>query len=273
MDTITNFEELMFLKNMSKKTIKTYVDIVKYVSKNRNKHPEEINESDIRSYLISRKDLSSSSRMMVINAFKSYFKLCLDRDFDHKILPRPKVEQKQPDILSIEEFQAIIDHLCNLKHRTIVALMYSCGLRVGEVLSLRITDIDSKNNKINIRNPKGKVDRIVMLDDNLLQLLRNYWNTYKTSEYLFEGQTGNRYSEKSVQNIIKNTVKKLGFTKKISPHSLRHSCFTQMIKDGVDIRTIQKIAGHKNINTTANYLKIIDVDVLSTKSPLNNIKI
>jgi len=101
--------------------------------------------------------------------------------------------------------------------------------------------------------------------------MRNYWQSYKTNEYLFEGAKGGKYSEKSVQTIVKTTANKLGFKKKISSHSLRHSCLTQLIKDGVDLRTVQKIAGHKNINTTAGYIKIMDTDILKTKSPISNL--
>jgi site-specific recombinase XerD len=147
--------------------------------------------------------------------------------------------------------------------------MYSCALRVSEVVDLKIKDIDAKNNKINIRNGKGKVDRITMLDNNLLEILRKYFCEYKVKEYLFEGAKGEKYSVKSVQNIIKKAA--MSFGKNISSHSMRHSCLTQLIKNGVDLRSVQKLAGHKNINTTANYIKIIDADITSIESPLTAI--
>lgn len=273
METLKNFNELMFLKNFSKKTVDMYNSTVVTTSNRIGKLPENINELDLREYLLSNKQYSSSSRMAIINAFKCYFRLCFDRDFDNKILPRPKVEQKQPDILSTEEMQSIINSFNNLKHKTIVCLMYSCAMRVGEVTNLKVKDIDSKLNKIVIKNGKGKIDRIVMLDKSLLDLIRKYWSEYQTKEYLFEGAKGGRYSEKSIQNLVKIATSKVGINKKISSHSLRHSCLTQLIKNGVDLRTVQKIAGHKNINTTAGYIKLVDSDILGTISPISNIQL
>lgn len=273
MEKLQDFIELMYLKNFSEKTSKNYFSIVKNVSLFLNKCPTEITETDLRRYILNNKHYSSSTRMSVINAFKCYYKLCLNKEFDNKILPRPKMEQKQPDILSVEEFQSMADYVENIKHKAIICLMYSCALRVGEVVNLKISSIDSKNNRIQIKNGKGKIDRVVMLDTSILSLLRIYWETYKTSVYLFEGQKGGKYSEKSIQTLVKRLANKIGLNKKISSHSLRHSCLTQMVKDGVDLRKVQKIAGHKNINTTAGYIKLVDSDILDTISPISKIKL
>ena len=262
----------MFLKNFSSNTIDMYNSTVINVSKKINKQPSEITEMDLRDYLLSNKTYSSSTRMAIINAFKCYYRLVFDKDFNNKILPRPIVEQKQPDILSVEEMQKIIDSISNLKHKAVVSLMYSCAMRVGEAVNLKIKDLDTKNNRIIIKNGKGKIDRVVMLDKSLLNLLREYWGVYKTNEYLFEGAKGDKYSAKSIQTIVKSAANKIGLKKKISSHSLRHSCLTQLIKDGVDLRTIQKIAGHKNINTTAGYIRLVDEDIIGTVSPLSKIK-
>jgi len=263
MDDLKNFNELMFLKNFSKNTVTLYNSTLITVVNKLGKPLSEITETDLRGYLLENKHYSSSTRMGIINAFKCYYRLCFDKDFNHKILPRPRVEQKQPDILSVEEMQLIINTINNLKHKSIVSLMYSCALRVSEVINLKVKDIDAKNDKIIIKCGKGKIDRVVMLDKNLLKLLRDYWNAYKTKEYLFEGAKGLKYSETSIQNIVKVAVAKVGIKKRISSHSLRHSCLTQLIKDGVDLRTVQKIAGHKNINTTAGYIKLMDVDIFN----------
>jgi integrase/recombinase XerD len=273
MENLKNFNELMFLKNFSEKTVRNYISIVTNVSNSLGKNSESVTETDLRGYLLGKRNYSSSTRMAVINAFKCYYRLCFDKDFDNKILPRPKVEQKQPDILSTEEVQSIINSFINLKHKTIVCLMYSCAMRVGEVTNLKVKDIDAKLNKITIKNGKGKIDRIVMLDKSVLELMRKYWEVYQTKEYLFEGAKGGRYSEKSIQTLVKVATAKAGINKKISSHSLRHSCLTQMIKNGVDLRTVQKIAGHKNINTTAGYIKLMDEDILGTVSPISSIVI
>lgn len=275
MENFDLFTENLLLRNLSKATIRSYCSQISLVSRTLKKDIDLIDENDLRTLIVKGKarNLSSSTQMSIINAFKAYFKEIHNRKFNHEILPRPKVEQKQPDILSTEEFQSILDSVTNLKHRTIICLMYSVGLRVSEVINIKIKDIDSKNNKINIRNAKGKIDRVVMLDQSVLELMRKYWDTYKTKEYLIEGAKGDVYSAKSIQQIVQTAVKKLGINKKISSHSLRHSCFTQLIKNGTDLRTVQKLAGHKNINTTANYIKLIDNDILSTVSPINSIKI
>jgi site-specific recombinase XerD len=275
MEKLELFKENLLLKNLSKSTIKSYCSQILLVSKILKKDIDLIDEYDLRKLIISGngRNLSSSTQMSIINSFKSYFKEIKGQKFNHEILPRPKISQKQPDILSIEEFQKIVDSISNIKHKTAVCLMYSAGLRVSEAVNLKIKDIDSKNNKINIRCAKGKIDRIVMLDDSILELMRKYWDTYKTKTYLFEGAKGDIYSIKSIQNIVQNAVKKIGIDKKISSHSLRHSCFTQLIKNGTDLRTVQKIAGHKNINTTANYINLIDNDILDTISPINYIKL
>jgi site-specific recombinase XerD len=272
-ENLKNFNELLFLKNFSAKTIKTYNSAILNVSERIEKNPNEISEMDLREYILCHDKYSSSTRMGIINAFKCYYRLCLDKEFDHKILPRPKVEQKHPDILSVSEIQSVIDITKNIKHKAIISLMYSCAMRVGEVTNLKIKDLDTKNDRIIIKNGKGKIDRVVMLDKSLLNFLRKYWLSYQTKEYLFEGAKGLKYSEKSIQTLVKSAVNKAGIKKKISSHSMRHSCLTQMIKDGIDLRTVQKIAGHKNINTTANYIQLVDSDILGTVSPLSKIKL
>lgn len=273
MEILEELKELLYLKNFSDRTINNYASVIKNVSSLINKPPEEVTESDLRKFILSNKHYSSSTRMAFISAFKCLYRVCLNKKFDHSILPRPKVEQKQPDVLSTEEVQQLINATPNLKHKAIIALMYSCALRVSEVINLKMRDIDRENNKITIKNGKGKIDRIVMLDQNLLMILRKYANVYQIKEYVFEGSKGGKYSATSIQNIVKKGVKKIGLKKNISSHSLRHSCLTQLIKDGVDLRTVQKIAGHKNINTTAGYIKIMDGDIIGTVSPLSNIKL
>ena len=146
-------------------------------------------------------------------------------------------------------------------------------MRVSEICNLKISNIDSNNKCINIKKAKGDIDRVAMLDDSILQLLREYYFEYKPNEYLFTGAKGSEYSVRSIQQIMKSAANRCGIKKNISTHSLRHSCFTQLIKNGVDIRSIQKLAGHKNISTTAQYLRICDSDVLSIKSPILNIKL
>lgn len=267
------YKRYLLLKNFSEKTINSYTGNIRLTSKKIGKEPIDITESDLAEYLTKegKRRLSSSSQNLLINSFQSFFKIIHQRELDNRILPRPKNEQKQPDILSIEEVKSVIDSILNIKHRTIIVLMYSGALRVSEIINLKIKDIDSKNNKINIRCAKGKIDRFIPLDKNLISVLREYWSTYKTSTYLFEGSKGGQYSVSSVQNIIKKAIKNLNINKKISTHSIRHSAITHMIKNGENLRVVQKLAGHKNINTTANYVKIYDSDIMEIKGLLKNV--
>lgn len=273
MENINKYKRYLKLKNLSDRTIQSYLTNIRLTSEKIGKNIDLIDENDLADYLFDGlgKDLSGSSQNLLINSFKSYFKIIHNKDFDKSILPRPNKEQKQPDILSIEEVRKMLDLTSNLKHNTIIKLMYSGALRVSELVSIRIKDVDPNNNKINIREPKGNIDRFIPLDNHLLKALRDYWNTYKTSEYLFEGATGNKYSVGSVQKLVRDSAKKAGINKRISSHSLRHSAITHLIKNGENIRAVQKLAGHKNINTTAGYIRIFDEDVTGMKPLLSEL--
>lgn len=275
MKHIEKYRRYLLLRNLSNRTVDSYVSNIVNTSKKIGKNPINVDENDLADFLTNegKRTLSSSSQNLIINSFKSFYKIIHDRDFDKSILPRPKKEQKQPDILSVSEVKEVIGSINNVKHKTIIIIMYSGALRVSEIINLKIKDIDSKNNKINIRSAKGKIDRFIPLDKNLINVIRNYWIIYKTNEYLFEGLTGNKYSVSSVQKIIKDAVKKLNIRKRISTHSIRHSAITHLIKEGANLRVVQKLAGHKNINTTANYVKIYDADIMEINSLLNNVLI
>ena len=273
MENIEEYRRYLLLRNLSDRTVNSYVSNIKLTSERIGKEPSNIDELDLANYLTKEgsRVLSSSSQNLIINSFKSFFKIIHKKPFDKSILPRPKKEQKQPDILSVDEISKLLDSISNIKHRTVILVMYSGALRVSEVINIRLKDIDSKNNKINIRQAKGKIDRFIPLDKLLLKSIKNYWEVYRTSEYLFEGATGNKYSVSSIQNMIKSNVKKIGVNKKISSHSIRHSAITHLIKNGTNIRVVQKLAGHKNINTTANYIKIYDEDICDIAPLLKNV--
>lgn len=275
MKNLQKYKDYLLLRNMSDKTIKCYVGNIVSVSTKIGKEPSEIDENDLVRYLLSddKRNLSTSSQMLLMNSFKSFFKIIHDRQFDESILPRPKVEQRQPDILSIDEIQRLIDGTLNIKHKTIFLLMYSGALRVSEIINIKIKDIDSQNKKIHIREAKGKIDRFIALSPNLLKAFKTYWSIYKTSEYLFEGSKGGQYSVSSIQSAVRKNVKKVKINKRISTHSFRHSSITHMIKNGNNLRVVQRIAGHKNINTTANYVKIYDEDIMDVENPIEFIKI
>ena len=176
-----------------------------------------------------------------------------------------------PNILTTEEAKNILNSIVNLKHRAIISTIYSCGLRISEAVNLKIQDIDSKVMIIKIVNAKGKNDRVVMLSEKLLELLREYFKEYKPKSYLFEGQFGEKYSARSIQQIFNNAVKKVKIKKKVTVHSLRHSFASHLLDNGSDIRFIQKLLGHRHLSTTQIYTHITPTSVKRIKSPFDSI--
>ncbi|MCB0374679.1 MAG: tyrosine-type recombinase/integrase [Sinomicrobium sp.] len=184
-----------------------------------------------------------------------------------------KKPQTLPVVLSKEEINRLIKVTSNLKHKTILLLIYSAGLRLGELLNLKIADIDSKRLNIHIVQAKGKKDRYVVLSEKVLNLLREYFRKYKPVEYLIEGAKGGRYSDKSVQSIMKQSLKKASIRKKATVHSLRHSFATHLLDEGTDIRFIQELLGHVRLETTQIYTHVSSRSINKIKSPADNLDI
>lgn len=269
-----DLENFMILKNYAPSSIKTYLSIYDLMAKDGIEILSKP-KNEVMGYLAKKvKENKTSANYTaqfasVANIIRLNF-LGID---DKVKIPRPNKPVMQPDVLSVEEVQKMINVTKNAKHKAIIALMYATGMRSNEVCNLKVDDIDNKTKVIRIKQAKGMKDRVAMLDGGLLTVLRKYFIEYMPNVYLFNGATGGKFAVRSVQQIIVKAAKQCQIKKRISSHSMRHSCFTQLIKDGVDIRYIQKLAGHKNINTTARYLQINDLDVLTIKSPLSKIKI
>lgn len=175
-----------------------------------------------------------------------------------------------PNVLTTEEIKRIINTIINIKHRAIISTTYSCGLRISEVVNLKLKDIDSSAMTVKIVSAKGKNDRLVMLSEKLLFVLREYYAKCKPKEYLFEGQNGEKYSPRSIQQIFNNAVKKVGIKKKVTVHTLRHSFASHLLDNGTDIRFIQELLGHKHLSTTQIYTHINPVSVKKIKSPFDS---
>ncbi|GGI24374.1 tyrosine-type recombinase/integrase [Pedobacter mendelii] len=170
---------------------------------------------------------------------------------------RPRPEHKLPNVLSKEEIKLILEALTNIKHKTMLSLIYSCGLRRSELLHLKPTDIDSKRNLIFIKQSKGKKDRIVPLSLKILEMLREYYKLYHPKVWLFEGQkTENLYSEKSLQSVLKQALSKAKIIKPVTLHWLRHSYATHLLENGTDLRYIQELLGHNSSKTTEIYTHV-----------------
>jgi integrase/recombinase XerD len=177
-----------------------------------------------------------------------------------------------PKVIHIDDIAKMIKQTENLKHKTMLMLVYGMGLRVSEIINLEITNIDSKRMQVHIQGAKGKKDRYVNLPDAVLPFLRNYYKIYKPKKYLFEGQYGEQYSSRSAQQVFKQSLERANINKNIGIHGLRHSFATHLLEQGTDISYIQKLLGHNNIKTTLIYAHVGKKDIKAVKSPIDQIK-
>ena len=207
--------------------------------------------NDFQFYLNNYKFTSVSQQNQVINAIRFLYKFGLDKKYDKVSFKRPKSEKKLPRVIDGEFIKEKLNKIGNLKHKAILTLTYSVGLRVSEIVNLKIEDIDSKRMLIHIKNAKGRKDRLVPLSATVLNLLREYYVEYKPKEYLFNGQNSNQYSIGSCQKIYKKYIDESGHI-----HTLRHSCATNLLENGTDLKLIQKILGHSNVKTTEIYTHV-----------------
>lgn len=268
------YSEDLSLKNYSENTIKNYVNQVKIFLEYFNKiatKPSEISERQIKEWLLQSNSING--RKHRISAIKLFYKYTGKQPLKFKNIEYPRSEKKLPIILSQDEVQKMFDVCENLKHKVILALLYSCGLRVSELINLRWSNIDRSRMIINIISGKGKKDRQVMLSQSLIPLLESYWRKYQTKDFVISGQFSDQYSAKSVGEVIKQLGEKSGIKKRVWTHQMRHNCFTHMVENGTDINLIQKLAGHNNVKTTMMYTHISDSLISKINSPLNGIRI
>jgi len=236
------------------------------------KHPSKIEDQEIRDFvikLVRHPDISTSSVNNFISSIKFFYKHILKREFDDNLFYRPKVEESLPTVLSLEEIYEITNSIKNLKHRCLIELTYSAGLRRSETLALKITDIDFGRGVINIKQGKGKKDRTVMLADSLKTTLPQYFKEYQPEVYVFESPTKGAYSATSMRMILKKAVEAIQTHKHVSLHTLRHSFATHLLENGTDIRYIQAMLGHSDIKTTLRYTKVATSQIKKIKSPLD----
>ncbi|MCI5223401.1 MAG: integrase [Candidatus Electrothrix sp. AR4] len=267
----------MRLRRYSQNTINTYTSaLARFLAFHADKKPEEIKPEQIRTYilyLVEKAKVSGSYQNQAVNAIRLWFEGVLGQTLDPVVIPRPKREKKLPDVLSEEEVALIFQQVKNLKHKALLYLIYSGGLRRSEVLNLKPADIDSARNCIIIRGGKGKKDRITLLSQKALELLREYYRQYQPKEYLFEGAYGGRYSTTSLRKIFQRALAKSGVRKKVTLHSLRHSFATHLLERGTDLRYIQSLLGHSSSKTTEIYTHVTSKGFENLKSPLDEMDI
>ena len=275
-NAIIRFEKWLLSKRYSKSTIKTYCNALRvFFTYHKNISIQHITMQHIiqfnNEYIIGR-GLSISYQNQFVNALKLFYLIIQNTNFIIENIARPRREYRLPNVLSKEEVKLLLNILINLKHRTMLCLLYSCGLRSGELLNLQPIHIDSKRNIILIKQSKGKKDRIVPLSSKILEMLREYYRLYKPKTYLFEGQNiGEKYDSRSLQLVLKQAVKKAGIQKPVTLHWLRHSYATHLLESGTDLRYIQELLGHNSSKTTEIYTHVSTKNIQHIKSPFDDL--
>jgi integrase/recombinase XerD len=271
-------KQQLILKAYSSSTIRTYLTEMSQLLQILGKHnADDLTPADLRRYFVfcfEKLKLSENTLHSRINGLKFYYEQVLKRDKFFWEIPRPKKPLQLPKLLNEEELRKLFNALTNKKHKAMLFTAYSAGLRVSEIVGLKINSIDSKRMQILIERAKGKKDRYVNLSPVLLDILRKYIATYqpKPREYLFESeQTGKAYPTRTVQQIFNNAKHKSGIKKDIGIHSLRHSFATHLLDKGTDIRYIKDLLGHFDIRTTERYLHVSKQKLVNIISPLDDL--
>ncbi len=272
-EVLAEMVKRMRLKGCSQKTVKAYTGHVKRLAKYYGKPVDQLDSVQVEEYLLSLVQdagYAASSVNQAEAALKFLYREVLRQCEVVVNLPRMKQEKKLPDILTKQEVRQIISSVRNLKHRSMLAMAYSSGLRVGEVVRLTIKDVDSKRMLLHVRQSKGKKDRYTVLSAKALALLRDYARQYKPTEWLFEGaQPGKHISERAAQKVFEGACKKVGVIKDVSIHSLRHAFATHLLENGTDLRYIQELLGHSSPKTTEVYLHVTVSHISGIESPLD----
>ncbi|MBL7936804.1 MAG: site-specific integrase [Bacteroidia bacterium] len=263
-------------RRYSQNTIATYTDALRTFFKYyHNKPISDISNDDLiafnNNYILAHK-LSASYQNQVVNAVKLFFRTVELKIMQPELIHRPKTIKLLPNVLSKEEIKLILNALGNVKHKAMLSLIYSCGLRRSELLSLKLTDIDSRRLLVIVRQSKGRKDRVAPLSEKILDLLRDYYKVYKPKLWLFEGQDKqSQYDESSLANVLKQAVEKSKINKPVTLHWLRHSYATHLLENGTDLRYIQEILGHSRSSTTEIYTHVSDLSIRKVVSPFDNL--
>jgi integrase/recombinase XerD len=266
--------EDMQVRNLAPNTQQGYVRQVSLFARYFHKSPELLQPEQIRAYLVylaNEKKLSRSTIVIATSALRFLYKVTLKRNWSlEEVIPVPKKPQKLPVILSPEEVREFLDCVQGRKHRAILTTCYAAGLRLSEVVALTPSAIDSKRMVIRVEQGKGQKDRYVMLSPKLLEILRDWWRVDRPGHWLFPGNVpGQHINEHTVEQECRKAREISKIPKPITPHLLRHAFAVHLLENGTDVRTIQLLLGHRNLATTARYLRIATSKVCSTTSPLD----
>lgn len=283
MEILKNYTSELVRQNYAANSIKTYQHCFQqFLNHFKGSDYRYISDAEIKTWLLGLvecKKISTSYQNQLINAVKFYYESILHTPKKCYYIDRPRVEHKLPVVLTPEEVARIYNSITNLKHKAIVALLYSTGMRVSEIINLKVCNIDSAQMVIIVQQAKGHKDRIVPLSHNTLSVLRDYVKAYKPidkrnflpSEYLFKGQFSEKYSRESIQQFLNAYAVKAKIVKNVYPHLFRHSCFTTLRNSGIDLSIIQQFAGHKNPKTTLLYAQLSTSHMHSISNPFDKI--
>jgi len=271
MNDLQKLETELKLRAFSPRTIQSYLFYNKKFLEFIKKGPEQINEDDIKSYIVSlmERDISPKSIILIKSALKFFYDEILKKNIVN--IKSPKVPKKLPVVLTREEVKRLIDSIENEKHRLIVALLYSSGLRLSELVNLKVGDIDLKEKIGWVRSGKGAKDRLFIIPNALMDDLKRHFRRRTETDYIFEGYKG-AMSPRNVQKIVSLAVKNAGINKPVHVHTLRHSFATHLLESGENIRKIQVLLGHSQLSTTQLYLNISTEELKKVKSPLDDLK-
>lgn len=270
---LDKYETDLELKYNSYQTRKNYYSCVGSFLKRFQKFesPKEIPNDLIKEWLLEAKTINTRKHRLC--ALRVFYATTIRMPKKITKIPYPKKEKKLPIVLAQQEVQKMFSVCENKKHLAILAVLYSCGLRVSELINLKWDNLDRDRRVINILGAKGNKDRQVPLNESLIKILEDYWKEYKSKEYIFNGQKSLQYSERSVGEVMKQLAEKAGINKRVYTHLIRHCSFTHLLEEGIDISIIQKIAGHESVKTTQGYTHIAHNLISKVKTPLDNINL
>lgn len=266
--------EEMQIRNFSENTQKSYLHQVSLFARHFRRSPEGLGPANIRDYqlyLTNERKLAPSSILIATSALRFLYAVTMKRPWDvEEVLPMPKKPQKLPVILSPEEVRHFLSCIPRRKGRTVLTVCYAAGLRVSEAIALKPTDIDSQRMVIRVTQGKCQKDRDVMLSEQLLVVLRDWYRVARPKEWMFPGVIpGTHIDRSAVNNACDLGVERSGLSKPVTPHSMRHAFATHLLEYGTDLRTIQLLLGHRSLSTTARYLRLAVSKVCATRSPLD----
>ncbi|UII75180.1 site-specific integrase [Flagellimonas sp. HMM57] len=273
MAPVLDFVKIMEVKRYSNNTIDSYASVIKMAEHFFKTPLNKVNETELHRYfyhMVHTKKVSHSYQKQIAMALKLYYRELFGRQINLELLISGRKPSKLPVIIAKKDVIKIIEKANNIKHKSMIALAYSSGLRVGELIALKINDIDSSRMVLHIKLGKGGKDRIVPLSERVLHMLREYYKEYAPSNYLFEGQKGGKYSSSSFNKLLREATKRAKINKHITAHTLRHSYATHLLEKGTDIRVIQKLLGHSSIKTTMVYTQVSQPSLLNVASPFDD---